>query len=251
MTTVLTPPAVPALVDGTVTHSRRTPLHHSFTYGHYQWLVDIDDLPRLPWPARLFATFDARDHLDGGVLGRGLRGDVERFLGARGIMLAPDDRVLMLANARVLGHTFDPLSVFWCLRPDGTLLAVVFEVHNTYGERHAYLLDVAHDGTATVGKAFYVSPFNDTTGEYAVRLVLEPSAVSVTVALDRDGERIMTALTRGTPEPASPRALLRLVRRHGLMTQRVTTLIRAHGIRLWLRRLPVTPRPRHPEEAVR
>ncbi|NUO89629.1 MAG: DUF1365 family protein, partial [Dermatophilaceae bacterium] len=93
--------------------------------------------------------------------------------------------------------------------------------------------------------------FNDTSGEYAVRLVLEPRAVSVTVALDRDGERIMTAVTRGTPEPATPRALLRLVRRHGLMTQRVTALIRAHGIRLWLRRLPVVPRPRHPEEAVR
>jgi DUF1365 family protein len=174
-----------------------------------------------------------------------------RFLGVRGITLEPTDRVLMLANARVLGHTFDPLSVFWCLRADGSLLAVVFEVHNTYGERHAYLLDVADDGTATVGKAFYVSPFNDTSGEYAVRLVLEPSAVGVTVALDRDGERIMTAVTRGTPEPATPRALLRLVRRHGLMTQRVTALIRAHGIRLWLRRLPVVPRPRHPEEAVR
>ena len=251
MTAVLTPPAVPALVDGTVAHSRRTPLQHSFTYGHYQWLVDVADLPRLPWPARLFARFDARDHLDGGRLGGGILGDVSRFLAARGITLHAEDRVLMLANARVLGHTFDPLSVFWCLRPDNSLLAVVFEVHNTYGERHAYLLDVADDGRATVGKAFYVSPFNDTSGEYAVRLVLEPDAVSVTVALDRDGERIMTAVTRGTPEPATPRALLRLVRRHGLMTQRVTALIRAHGIRLWLRRLPVVPRPRHPEEAVR
>ena len=251
MTTVLRPPPVPALVDGTVTHSRRTPLHHSFTHAHYQWLVDIDCLPRLPWPARLFAAFDTRDHLDAARLGGGLRGDIERFLAAHGITLPPDCRVLMLANARVLGHTFDPLSVFWCLRPDGTLLAVVFEVHNTYGERHAYLLDVAADGTATVDKAFYVSPFNDTTGEYAVRLVLEPRTVSVTVALDRGGERVMTAVTRGTPEPASPRALLRLVRRHGLMTLRVTTLIRAHGIRLWCRRLPVMPRPRHPEEAVR
>ncbi|KJK10110.1 hypothetical protein UB45_20440 [Terrabacter sp. 28] len=251
MTAVLTPPPVPALVDGTVAHSRRTPLRHSFTYGHYQWLVDLDDLPRMPWPVKLFARFDARDHLDRGRLGGGIRGDVSRFLEARGVTLEPTDRVLMLANARVLGHTFDPLSVFWCLRPDNSLLAVVFEVHNTYGERHGYLLDVADDGTATVGKAFYVSPFNDTSGEYAVRLVLEPRAVSVTVALERGGERIMTAVTRGTPEPATPRALLRLVRRHGLMTQRVTALIRAHGIRLWLRRLPVVPRPRHPEEAVR
>jgi len=251
VTLVLDPPPVPALVDGTVAHSRRTPLQHSFTHGHYQWLVDVDDLPRLPWPARLFAGFDPSDHLDGGVLGGGLRGDVERFLEGRGVVLRPDDRVLMLANARVLGHVFDPLSVFWCLRPDGSLLSVVFEVHNTYGERHAYLLDVHDDGTASVEKAFYVSPFNDTRGEYAVRLVLEPGAVAVTVALDRDGERVMTAVTRGTPEPATTWALLRLVRRHGLMTQRVTALIRAHGIRLWLRRLPVMPRPRHPQEAVR
>jgi DUF1365 family protein len=251
VTAVLTPPQVPALVDGTVAHSRRMPLHHSFTYGHYQWLVDLDDLPRLPWPARLLARFDARDHLDGGALGGGIRGDVERFLAARGVALAPDDRVLMLANARVLGHTFDPLSVFWCLRPDGSLVAAVFEVHNTYGERHAYLLDVEEDGTATVAKAFYVSPFNDTSGEYAVRLVLQPDAVAVTVGLDRGGERIMTAVTRGTPMPATTRSLLRLVRRHGLMTQRVTALIRVHGIRLWLRRLPVMPRPHHPKEAVR
>ncbi|HSU74570.1 MAG TPA: DUF1365 domain-containing protein [Terrabacter sp.] len=251
MTAVVTPPPLPALVDGTVSHSRRTPLRHGFTHDHYQWLVDVDDLPRLPWPARLFAGFDARDHLDGGRLGGGIRGDVSRFLAARDVTLAAGDRVLMLANARVLGHTFDPLTVFWCLRPNGSLLAVVFEVHNTYGERHAYLLDVADDGTATVGKAFYVSPFNDTSGAYAVRLVLQPDAVAVTVALDRDGERVLTAVTRGTPEPATARALFRLVRRHGLMTQRVTALIRAHGIRLWLRRLPVMPRPPHPKEAVR
>lgn len=251
MTAVVTPPRLPALVDGTVSHSRRTPLRHSFTHGQYQWLVDVDHLPRLPRPVRPLARFDARDHLDGGRLGGGIRGDVERFLAARDVQLAPEDRVVMLANARVLGHVFDPLSVFWCLRPDGSLLAVVFEVHNTYGERHAYLLDVGDDGTASVDKAFYVSPFNDTRGEYAVRLVLRPDAVAVTVALDRDGERILTAVTRGTPEPATARALLRLVRRHGLMTQRVTALIRLHGIRLWLRRLPVLPRPPHPKEAVR
>ena len=46
----------------------------------------------------------------------------------------------MLANARVLGHVFDPLTVFWCLRGDGGLVCVVAEVHNTYAERHVYLL---------------------------------------------------------------------------------------------------------------
>ena len=157
----------------------------------------------------------------------------------------------MLANARVLGYTFDPLSVFWCLRPDDSLVAVVFEVHNTYGERHAYLLHLDENGATEVEKAFYVSPFNDVSGRYAVRLLLRPDTVTVTVRLERDGETVMTAVTRGTPIPATPRALRRLVRRHGLMTQRVSALIKVHGIRLWLRRLPVVPRPRHTQEAVR
>jgi DUF1365 family protein len=258
------PPPVPALVVGTVSHTRRTPLRHAFTHRHFQWLVDVDALPRFRWPVRLLARIDVGDHLDGGRLGGGIRGDLERFLARRGVSLNPTDRVLMLANARVLGHVFDPLTVFWVLSPAdpehstdpvecsrSDLKAVVFEVHNTYGERHAYLLDVDDAGRATTDKEFYVSPFNDVTGTYAVRLRLEAGLVSVSVGLDRDGERVLTATTSGTPEPATTGALLRTTARHLFMTQRVTALIRLHGIRLWLRRLPVLPRPRHSEEAVR
>jgi DUF1365 family protein len=278
MVTAVAAPRVPALVVGTVSHTRRTPLRHAFTYGHYQWLVDLDDLPRFPWPVSLLARFDVRDHLDEGRRGGGIRGDLDRFLARRGVRLAASDRVLMLANARVLGHVFDPLTVYWVLSPAGSahstgtgtphlvewaspapvewaetvgLKAVVLEVHNTYGERHAYLLDVDGSGRATTDKAFYVSPFNDVSGTYAVRLRLERDLVSVSVGLDRDGVRVLTATTSGTPEPATTPALLRTAARHLLMTQRVTALIRFHGIRLWLRRLPVLPRPRHSQEAVR
>lgn len=272
--TVVAAPRVPALVVGTVSHTRRTPLRHAFTHRSFQWLVDVAELPRLAWPTRLLARFDARDHLDGGELGGGIRGDLERFLAARGVTLDAADRVLMLANARVLGHVFDPLTVFWVLtatpsahsiggvRADDaappvecagaeTLKAVVFEVHNTYGERHAYLLDVDEAGRASTDKEFYVSPFNDVSGTYAVRLRLEPGLVGVTIGLDRAGERVLTATTSGVPEPATTRALLRTTAGHLFMTQRVTALIRFHGIRLWLRRLPVLPRPRHHKEAVR
>ena len=225
---------------------------NTFTHGHYQWLVDIDDLPRLPWPTRLLAQFDARDHLDGGRLGGGLRGDVERFLARRGVALASDDRVLMLANARVLGHTFDPLSVFWCLRPDDSLAGR--RLRGAQHLRRAPRLPARRRRRTAPRRSTRRStspPSTTSRGTYAVRLVLSPDAVSVTVRLERDGETVMTAVTRGTPAGRRPRALRRLVRRHGLMTQRVTTLIRAHGISLWLRRLPVVPRPRHPKEAVR
>lgn len=255
---------MPSLVVGTVSHTRRTPLRHAFEYRQYQWLVDLDAVPAPRWPLSLLARFEAADHLDGGRCGGGIRGDLERFLSRRGVQLEANDRVLMLANARVLGHVFDPLTVFWILAPHPShpsplveaaktapVKAVVFEVHNTYGERHAYLLDVDDAGRATTDKEFYVSPFNDVTGTYAVRLRLDAERVSVTVGLDRAGERVLTATTSGVPEPATTAALLRTSARHLLMTQRVTALIRFHGIRLWLRRLPVLPRPRHSLEAVR
>ena len=246
--TAVEAPGLPALVVGTVSHTRRTPLQRTFEHAHYQWLVDLDDLPQLG----LLARFDARDHFGGGGLGGGIRGDVERFLARRGVPLEPEDRVLMLAHARVLGHTFDPLSVFWCIAPDGAQKAIVLEVHNTYGERHAYLLDVDDRSRGGVDKAFYVSPFNDVSGRYDVRLRLAPDRVSVTVGLDRGGERVLTATTTGTPVPATRRTVARTALRHLLMTQRVSLLIRYHGIRLWLSRLPIQPRPTHVlEENVR
>lgn len=251
MTAVLAPPVTPALVVGTVSHTRRTPLEHCFRHAHYQWLVDVDDLPDLRWPMGLLARFDARDHLDGGSSGGGIRGDVERFLARRGVEIGPHDRLLMLAHARVLGHSFDPLTVFWCLAPDGSVRAAVLEVHNTYGERHAYLIRGDDVGRATVPKSFYVSPFNDVTGHYEVRLRLSEDTVAVSVGLDRGGDRVLTAVTVGSPVRATAPTLLRVFSRHLFMTHRVSLLIRWHGIRLWMKRLPVLPRPTHSQEAVR
>jgi hypothetical protein len=251
VTPVVVAPRTPALVVGTVAHTRRTPVERAFRHAHYQWLVDVDELPDLPWPTRMLARFDPGDHLDHGRQGGGIRGDLDRFLAGRGIRLDRADRVLMLAHARVLGHTFDPLTVFWCLAPDGAVKAAVFEVHNTYGERHAYLLAVDGEGHAEVEKTFYVSPFNDVTGRYDVRLHLSAERVTVSVGLDRGGERVLTAVATGSPLPGTARSLLRVFSRHLFMTHRVSLLIRWHGVRLWLARLPILPRPVPTEEAVR
>ncbi len=251
MVSTLTPPRLPALAVGTVSHTRRTPIHNTFRHPQYQWLVDVDRLPELGWPLRLLARFDSSDHLDAGRLGGGIRGDIERFLAHRGVVLQPDDQVLMLANARVLGHTVDQLSVFWCLGPDRAVRAVVLEVQNTYKERHAYLVPIDDAGRARIDKEFYVSPFNDVSGSYEVRLRLTPDDVAVVIGLDRDGERVLTATSQGRLVPATRRALVATTCSHLFMTQRVSALIRLHGIGLWLRGLPVLPRPSHAKEAVR
>jgi DUF1365 family protein len=242
-------PTLPALVTGRVAHARRTPLTHDFRYRVYQWLVDLDALPTLPAWLRPFSTFRAADHI--GDPNADIRTNLERFCASEGVDVS-GHRILMLANARVLGHIFDPLSVFWAIAPDGSLTCIVAEVHNTYGERHAYLLQTDEHGRSQVDKAFYVSPFFTVDGRYDLRFELTPDVVSSTVVLRQDGAAVFSASFRGRPRPATPGRLARLIVTMPLMTQRTSLLIRVHGIWLWLRRLPVVPRTaRRSQEAIR
>jgi hypothetical protein len=157
----------------------------------------------------------------------------------------------MLANARVLGHVFDPLSVFWCFDDEDRLVCILAEVHNTYGERHVYLVRPDPTGASTTDKALHVSPFFDVSGRYELRFELSPQVVSSTVILRRQGAVAFTATFRGHPVPATRTALAAQLIRKPLMPQQVSTLIRVHGIWLWLRRLPVVRRPHHqPQEGV-
>ena len=237
-------PDLPALVVGRVLHHRPgPPVRHGFRHRVYQWLVDLDDLPVAPWYLRPFTTFRPADHH--GDPRRTLRQNVEHYLALHGIQLGERGRVLMLANARVLGHVFDPLTVFWCFRGDGELECVVAEVHNTYSERHVYLLRPDEHGRATADKQFYVSPFNDLAGRYDMRFTLGRERVGAVITLLRDGAPAFTASFTGRPVPASTSATLRQVLAKPLMPQQVSMLIRAHGIWLWLRRLPVVQRPHH------
>jgi DUF1365 family protein len=235
-------PDLPVLVVGDVTHRRSGPVRHAFRHRAYQWLVDLDALPILPWPLRTLAGFSSADHLGDPSLT--IKANVERYLADNGILLGPHGRIVMLANARVLGHVFNPLSVFWCFSGDGTLKCTLAEVHNTYGERHVYLLQPDRTGSAQVEKAFYVSPFFGVSGTYTLRFDLRPDLVSTSVTLHHGGSVAFSATFRGRTQPATRRAILGRAIRQPLMPQRVSALIRIHGVWLWLRRLPVTPRPR-------
>ncbi|MFI5755818.1 DUF1365 domain-containing protein [Streptomyces sp. NPDC051569] len=240
---------VPALYPCTVSHVRTAPSRYALRLRTYMWLIDPDRPPRLPRLLRPLARFDARDHFGGAR--PTIRAGLESFLAAHGIDLA-GGRVTMLAHARVFGHVFNPLSLFWCHGPDGEPLCVVAEVHNTYGERHCYLLRPDDAGRATVKKELYVSPFFPVDGGYTMRLPEPDERLSLTVHLDRAGGRPFTATVRGERRPATSRALVRTALRHPWSTAVVSAGIRLHGILLHLRGLPVQPRPRHrPQEGVK
>lgn len=208
----------PRAVRTEIRHTRRSPLHHRFHHRSWAWLVDLDDLPAPRWSA----SFEARDHVD-----------VRALLGAHGIDLS-GGQVLMLANPRALGHCFNPLSVFWCYHRDGSTAGVVLEVHNTYGDRHAYLVQPDEHGHAEVDKAMYVSPFHDVSGHYQVSVTPPGDRIAVSITLHREGAAPFTASLTGQALPPGMRP-----RRAVLAPWLTTALIRAHGIGLWLRRLPI------------
>jgi DUF1365 family protein len=235
-----------ALYRTRITHLRRAPVHHYFEHRGYSWYVDIDRLPQLPRWLRRFARFDAADHLGGGP-NDSLRQRMDALLAERDIDLH-GGRITALMQARVLGYVFNPLTLYWCHDTKGVVRHIVAEVHNTYGGRHAYLLPPHGDHPAMVRKKLYVSPFNDVDGYYLVRAPLPDAELDVRISLHRDNQPAFVATVRGTRRRASIGELLKLQIVAPLAPLMGAIGIRVQGITLWLRRVPVVPRPESTEK---
>jgi len=233
------PVETPRIYRSTITHTRRAPLKNRFTNTSHVWLIDLDDLPDRP-----LARFVASDHL--GDPTRTIRQNVEAFLASEGIVTT-GGRILMAANARAFGYNFNPISVFWCHDATGDLAATVVEVHNTYGDRHAYLVHPDAEGHALVGKEMYVSPFHGTDGHYELTVPEPSDKLLISVRLVTGDGTTFDAVLRGEVTSNTRRAVIRAASAAILGALR----IRIEGVRLWARRLPVQPRPSHHQEGVR
>ena len=233
------------LYECQVHHTRTVPWTYRLRHRTFQWLVDLDRLPRPPWPLRGLARFRASDHIGDPALS--IKDNIVDFAAGHGVDLT-GGRIRMLAHARSAGYVFNPLTVFWCHDRHGSLACVIAEVHNTYRQRHAYLLRTGPGGGATTDKRFHVSPFLDVAGRYRLRLPEPGERLSLAVVLEQDGRPVLGASVTGRRHPAGTARLLWLTVRHPLSTLMVSAAIRRHGIRLYLRGLPIRPRPGNPRK---
>ena len=229
------------IYETTIRHTRRTPFRRSFTHRSHTWVVDLDDLPDHGVLARFESRGPPRRPAPRDPSQR--RG-VPRAARHRPRCRCGGGRVVMAAHPRAFGYCFNPISTYWCWDASGRHAATVVEVHNTYGDRHAYLVHPDERGRATTPKAMYVSPFHGTDGVYELAVpVPHDDRLDLVVNLaTEDGARFCASLSGRrapvTPLRAAPAAL------------RASLLVRMHGIRLWLRRLPVQQRPTHSQEGV-
>ena len=243
-----------ALYSGLVVHQRFKPRRHRLSYRLAQILFDLDAMPSL----RLFShnrfnlvSFHDRDHLDGS--GADLRIQIERALTEAG--LQPDGGpIRLLCMPRILGHAFNPISVFFCHHKDGRLMALLYEVNNTFGQRHSYLIPVENPEAATIHqhceKAFYVSPFMGMDMTYTFRVVPPGDTTCIVVHGDDAEGRVITAAFTGRREDLSDRSLIGMLFQHGLLSLKVLGAIHWEAAKLLLKGLRIKPRPSPPDHAV-
>lgn len=241
--------SVSALYEGWVMHRRLRPRHHRFQYSVFALLLDLDELPTLDRRLKLFAhnrwglfSFQDHDHGDGGALNAWL----DHLLEDAGITADGARRVL--CYPRILGYVFNPLSVWFCHDLQNRLKAIIYEVHNTYEERHAYVLAVGDEIRPVrqdCAKGFYVSPFLSRDCRYHFRVSPPGEQVAITIQEEEDGQPILNASFAGKRRVLSDRTLLAMLLRYPLMTLKVVAAIHYEAVRLMLkgvRRHPHRPK---------
>ena len=239
-----------ALYTGWVMHRRLRARPHSFRYRVISLQIALEELPRLARSLKWFGwnrfnlfSFQDRDHGDGRPLNLWL----DSLLADAGI--TADGRRQVLCYPRILGYVFNPLSVWFCHDRAGTLKAMVYEVHNTYDERHFYVLGAAESGGTIAqecGKDFYVSPFLSQECRYHFRIRPPADRVAVVIHEEEIGFRVLDACFTGKRRALSDRSLLAMLLAYPLMTLKVIVAIHFEAVRLMLkgiRRHPHTSMP--------
>jgi DUF1365 family protein len=246
-----------ALYVGSVMHRRHRPRAHHFRYRAFWLLIDLDELPGLAaglWlfshnRANLFGLNDA-DHGDGSATP--LRRQLERQLAAAGIDIA-GGTIRLLCMPRTLGYGFNPLSVYFCAAANGDLAAASYQVHNTFGERHSYLIPVRSTTGALrqhCAKSLYVSPFIDMELRYEFRVTGPGEHIAIGIRGADSAGPVITAALVGARRPLTDRALLGLFLTMPALTLKVILAIHWEALRLWLKGLRLRARPAPPDLAV-
>jgi uncharacterized protein len=236
----------PGLYIGAVMHQRLRPRRHRFDYRTMWMMIDLD---RPQADARLFSvnrfnlfSFHERDHADGKA--GPLRDKVARLVREAGG--DAEGRILLLTAPRVLGYVFNPLSVYFCFDRADALRTIVWEVSNTFGERHSYVLPVDRDQSVirqSCRKLMHVSPFIGMDMEYRFRVVRKDGALSIGIVdEDRDGQ-LLAAAINARWKPLTDAALVRAFALAPFSTLKTILAIHWQALRLYLRGVQVLPRP--------
>ncbi len=245
------------LYPGKVNHTRLRPRRHALAYRIFMLRLDIDDLDRETAGLRLlshnrfnlFSVHDA-DHGDGSAAP--LHQQVRARLQEAGLAHA-GARIEVLLMPRILGRAFNPLTVYFCHDAAGDLAAILYEVHNTFGERHSYMIAAgAAPGVVrqSAPKRFHVSPFMDMELDYRFEVTPPGDAVAIRIAVSDVAGPMLMASFAGRGEAMTDAALLRAWMAHPWQTVGVLAAIHWEALKIFAKGLGYRGRPPVPVQPV-
>ena len=242
-------------IAGQTFHGRKGAVENAFRYSIDYVLLDAE--ARTPEAPALFArnrrgVVSVHDSDHGGPPGQG-RGAawIREVLARHGI--AGIARVELLAQPRVLGYVFNPVSFWLCRGDDGALTAVIAEVTNTYGDRHSYLCHhpdlrpIRAEDTLAATKVFHVSPFQPVSGDYSFRFDIRGDRIAIRIDYARGDGGLVATLT-GPRRPLRTAGILRALLRRPFGARRVLALIHWQAAKLWWKGARFRARPVPPSE---
>jgi DUF1365 family protein len=252
------PPAEAAvLFSGQVMHQRMKPVGHRFSYDVFSLMIDLDRLDEADGLSRCFSvnrgnllSFHEKDHTGSGDLS--LRAYVDALLSKNGVTMRAA-RVLLVCYPRILGRVFNPLAVYYVYGGDGALSVMIYEVRNTFGERHTYVCPVSADDVSDAGirqqcdKLLHVSPFIPMAMRYQFRMLPPGEEIRWRILeTDADGP-LLSATFSGIQVPLKTGKILRLVARIPHLTFKIVAGIHWEALKLWIKGVRYIPRPQAPE----
>lgn len=242
------------LYHGEVVHRRLNPLRHELRYRVFNLLADVDRLEELARGLRLFSynrfnLFSIKDRNHGAGDGTPVREHawslVRAAEGGEAVR-----RIFMFCYPSVLGYVFNPLTVYYGLDEEGRLRLMIYEVNNTFGGRHSYVLPVDSRMAQSAPKHFFVSPFNAVEGHYTFNFTAPEERMALGVALSVEGAPVLKAYVRGVRKALTDANLLRSFLGIPLLTLKVTGAIHLHALKLCWKGLKLNRRPASPNHTV-
>ena len=247
-----------ALYTGEVMHRRLRGRAHRLRYRLFMMLLDLDEIDTLARRLRLFSrgrfnlfAFRDADYGNGGATP--LRAQIEAHMRAAGL---EDDGgpIRLLTMPRMLGFAFNPVSLFFCHAASGALVAILYEVNNTFGERHGYFLPVAANSGAVIrqhcAKTFHVSPFIAMAMRYDFRVLPPAETLGIGITGRDDQGLVITAALSARRRALSDMALARAFVSYPLLTLKVVVGIGWEALLLWLKGTGLHEHPNPPEASV-
>jgi uncharacterized protein len=251
------PPATAAqLYRGQVMHARMKPKVHRFNYSVFTLLIDVGRLEDAHRTARLFSVncfnlFSFREADHGPQDGSSLFAHVCSALMQAGLA-APPARVMLLCYPRVLGHTFNPISVYYAYDGSDQLTGIIYEVRNTFGDMHTYVCPLREGELSEAGlrqmraKLFYVSPFMDMPMTYHFRLRPPSEDIAVRILETDEAGPILSATFHGHRTAMTSASILGAFLSIPLMTLKVVSGIHYEAMKLWFKGMRFYSRPEPP-----